>query len=333
MLNAKQPAYTAVPQELFGGLYTESDPSALPSGASPYCINCDFEIGSVFQRPGLRSEYAFSDNTVGPNPCTVGSTVVSGLAPWINPNNIALPDGNYATCNLGTGVLLATKNATTGVSVTSRLAAWSNPNGVNGSHPSATATTSVLTNFASALLAAQGFGFSISQTPTGIVVQVNASCATAGVMSVQLLRAGVPVGTPKTTSLTTTLTTYNFGNDGDLWGVEWSQSDLNTSLWGVGITVSSNINNATFTVGLVTASLFVNGSDQLIASVFNFTVPNIQIQGLLVGITGNQTGTGEVTAQLTNGAGTPVGNMLSGVLPGGTSTLQLGDHNTIGARR
>ena len=90
MQNASPP-FVSIPQELFGGLYTEASPNSLPLGASPRCLNCDFTIGQVDQRPGLESIFAFTSNATGPNLATMGANVpVLSGTPWISPNNIAI---------------------------------------------------------------------------------------------------------------------------------------------------------------------------------------------------------------------------------------------------
>jgi hypothetical protein len=100
MNNATAPPFISVPQELFGGLYTEAAPESLPQGASPLCVNCDFIIGELDPRPGKESVYyydgEFIERIAGfadsmPDP---GST---GEAPWNAPSNATLGiPGTYA---------------------------------------------------------------------------------------------------------------------------------------------------------------------------------------------------------------------------------------------
>lgn len=61
MNNAKSPPFAPVPVELIGGLYTEASPETQPLGSSPRVINCDFILGSGFQRPGKQSSFYFDD--------------------------------------------------------------------------------------------------------------------------------------------------------------------------------------------------------------------------------------------------------------------------------
>lgn len=103
MNNASAP-FISVPQELFGGLYTEATPESLPEGASPLCVNCDFIVGQVTPRPGKENVYYyrdfFSEKLAGfaSSVADVGST---GEAAWTNPMNATLDTpGTYAEVNL-----------------------------------------------------------------------------------------------------------------------------------------------------------------------------------------------------------------------------------------
>jgi hypothetical protein len=89
--NVKPPAFVTVAQELFGGLYTEATPESLPQGASPLCVNCDFEIGTVFMRPGKQNVYYFADFFEIHDPAHAESD--PGLfapdeVPWNDPENV-----------------------------------------------------------------------------------------------------------------------------------------------------------------------------------------------------------------------------------------------------
>ena len=53
-----------VPLTLFGGLYTECNAESLPEGGSPLNINCDYNLGKVFQRPGKESAFTYSESVI-----------------------------------------------------------------------------------------------------------------------------------------------------------------------------------------------------------------------------------------------------------------------------
>ena len=105
MINAE---FTTVPLEVIGGLYTEATPETLPLGASPCVINCDFIIGSEFQRPGKFSFFYYSGYSVTEN--TNSATSIAGThAPnevaWTTPTNAELDvPGTYATVSLNSPV-------------------------------------------------------------------------------------------------------------------------------------------------------------------------------------------------------------------------------------
>lgn len=98
---------TPVPQELFGGLYTEATPESLPVGASPLSINTDYMVGSVTPRPGKQSVYSFANSFVE-KLTTFAQSIAGAFAPneqpWSNPNNasVGVP-GTYATTVLNAG--------------------------------------------------------------------------------------------------------------------------------------------------------------------------------------------------------------------------------------
>lgn len=118
---------------------------------------------------------------------------------WTNPTNIELADGNFAV---------------------------SSPQG-NGC-----GNTDDLT--------ITGFGFSIpaGATINGITVLINRKQGALGVgkdLNVQLLKAGVNVGTNKAsaTQYPTTVATATYGSSVDLWGTAWTASDINNSNFGL----------------------------------------------------------------------------------------------------
>jgi hypothetical protein len=100
--------YTSIELTVFGGLFTEATPESLPSGASPLSVNCDYDVGSVFERPGLQSAYVF-DTFIIVTPKfaqSVADAGSSGEIAWLNPTNVELnTPGTYATVSLdfGTG--------------------------------------------------------------------------------------------------------------------------------------------------------------------------------------------------------------------------------------
>lgn len=80
----------------YGGLVTLADPSSIPEGASPRCVNMDFLVGSTRTRAGTRSVFNASNTSAGPN-----GTNMATSATWSSPNAIvtggttsSVADGN-----------------------------------------------------------------------------------------------------------------------------------------------------------------------------------------------------------------------------------------------
>ena len=98
--------------------YTEASAESLPDGASPLTINCDYNLGVVFQRPGKHSAFIY-DNFIlkspaftqseGPGaPWSDGSVTLNDATPATNPR-VTLPtfgavvSGNTITYTGGLG--------------------------------------------------------------------------------------------------------------------------------------------------------------------------------------------------------------------------------------
>lgn len=84
----------------------------------------------------------------------------------------------------------------------------------------------------------QEFGFSVpsSATPQGFEVSVTGYATTATSLSVQMLKAGLPVGNAESIALNGSPDTVTLGGINDLFGGIWIYSDLNNTTFGVRIT-------------------------------------------------------------------------------------------------
>lgn len=108
------------------------------------------------------------------------------------------------------------------------------------------------------------YNFSVTSTSgvTGFGVTFQAYTTTNTTLSIQLLKNGLAVGTPKTQTLTTVPTIYSLGASNDLWGTTWVFSDINNTQWGVQITASgtgtTNINDLDALVYLTPALVNFN---------------------------------------------------------------------------
>lgn len=136
-------------------------------------------------------------------------------------------------------------------------------------------------------LVASNFDFTV---PPGIAVsgvEVDFEAFFNGTVSdanftVQLMRAGVPVGTTFTVTPTNSNQPFTVGGPGILWGVSWLYSDFNQASWGVQI-IANQIpggTDATFEVRNVRAR--VTGSTSTTGFVFNDFVTDDNLDELLI---------------------------------------------------
>lgn len=136
-----------------------------------------------------------------------------GIYAWSNPGNITASDNTYATC--------------------------SNP------------TSSFdLSNY----LSATNFGFSIpsGSVINGITVLIERKAQSNGSTfydvdnRVRIIKSDGSIGTTDKASATrwsTTEATFNYGGSSDLWGLSWSDSDINNSNFGSVLSVLSYEDN------------------------------------------------------------------------------------------
>jgi hypothetical protein len=134
--------------------------------------------------------------TSGPNfPSTVVDDATVGTLAWTNPANAEVDDGVFATRSLSS---------------------------ISTSH----------------YLKATGFGFSIPSGATinGILAEVKVKGADglSRDNSIRLVQGGVISGTDLSAgvSVTTTLAYRSFGGPSNLWGLSWTNTDINSSTFG-----------------------------------------------------------------------------------------------------
>jgi hypothetical protein len=309
MQNAAPPLIS-VPLTAFLGLFTEASPDALPEGVSPLNWDCDFDIGLVTIRPCLQSAFSFGGSSTGPNACTVGSSPLVGDAPWMNPGNI-ITNAAYATCIPGFGQTTAFVTAGAGQNRETFYNTWQNPSYVTQSVNYATFTLGAAGT--SAGLECSGFSFGTISSASIVGVQVSISAYVVappsyfGSIQAQLMINGSPTGQIKSVSPSSSSpVTFTFGGDTDDWGTVISTADtigveLSAVISATGGTVTFYVNNVQMAL-----SYSVGTSNPLLAQTFGFSIPNLAINGISIGITGHYTGTVSFTAQLLK-AGVPVG--------------------------
>jgi hypothetical protein len=119
---------------------------------------------------------------------------------------------------------------------------WTTPNNLPTTGSSYATITGIGVMDTSNPLQAEQFGFSVANDPAGIIFSLNiqGSIGSTGpsTMNVQLLKGGVPVGTPKSLLLNGSPPgIVTFGASSDLWGAALDAADVNSSTFGVQITV------------------------------------------------------------------------------------------------
>lgn len=152
---------------------------------------------------------------------------------------------------------------------------WTNPGNVTSAVSFATASVNSLqtTN----PLQGTTFGFSLTGTNTVLGIQVSFvagftfSTAPNLTATVQLLKAGVAVGTAKMQTVTGNAgnLTFTLGGSSDLWGATWTANDINQSNFGFQITVNgtgSGVNHANWSINDYQVTIFDLGGPAISVS-------------------------------------------------------------------
>lgn len=309
-----------VPLTTFGGLSTIADQYSLPLGSSPRCQNMDFNIGSVFSRSGLTSEFVYNNGIVT-NTAGLGANSTPPNLPWSNPTAVEGPSStNFASVNLGQAVQAVSWVPSNVSDLTGTDTPWTNPSfAISTGGNYATNAVPQPPNF-SDVLVASGNAASIpfGATITGVEVSFNA--AGSGVLLPFNLLGGPGLSpSSQSVSLTSSVTSYTLGSPTYLWGysslntfqVALLDAQFQAHRISAGTTVQ--INSLRITVFYQYPNGFV--SDQLQATEFDFDVANSsQIVSLSASLTGYASNTGTLTAQLTN-QGALIGTPQTVTLP------------------
>lgn len=169
---------------------------------------------------------------------------------WDGPNGIQGVT-NWGITNNATayGPTIAGTGANSGGGV-----AWTNPTNVTSAV--SFATVSLSSSQTAQILTATSFGFSVptGSNITGIVVTMNAQNS-GRQLQVNLMKAGVAVGTLKTVAISGSPIALTLGTASDLWGATWAATDVNNTNFGISIrsgfpSVATNneINNVNITI-------------------------------------------------------------------------------------
>jgi hypothetical protein len=180
----------------------------------------------------------------------------------------------------------------TGVTITARGSYTGAITATFSSSTSGTATGTVVTQDVGPLTDAidvTGFTFNVPSTtrPQGFKIPIKAYASAACSLNVQMLKAGVPVGTAETQALNIgSPTILDFGSITDLFGANWLYSDLNNTDFGFRITASSNT-AATVHVGYATLSPYLLPAACNFQYVTTFTAQDGSIRNIAIDANGN----------------------------------------------
>ena len=146
----------------------------------------------------------------------------------------------------------------TATSISTEGNPWVNPNNILANDGAITASTvsSVLTTDS---LQVTKFNFAVPSTATilGFAVDVKGYAPNA-VLSVQLMKAGVPIGQIKTIALPTSNGFVSVGGPSDLWLSTWAYTDVDATGFGVQLWVTSTVIS---TIGLDYCRITVYASE------------------------------------------------------------------------
>lgn len=156
-----------------------------------------------------------------------------------------------------------TPDAAVNVAITGN--AWQNPANVfaqDGSY----ATCACAGGSDALEVTAFAFDLAPTVTPAGITVEIGGFTPSAVTLTVQLLKAGVPVGVAKTVSLPSANGPVPLGGPSDLWGWNPAAADVNNVGFGVRITADSSFPGAQALLDSVTIDVNLS----LASANFNF---------------------------------------------------------------
>jgi hypothetical protein len=169
-------------------------------------------------------------------------------------------------------------------------------------------SVSYLIDFSDELQATR-FSFAVpaSSGITGLTTAFNAYATGSATLTLQLLRNGIPVGSPKTQALTGTVAPYSLGSAIDIWQYPWIYSDINNQNFGVQVTAEGS------------GTVFVNGLTVLANLTFslenfNYVKTYEQNNGQIFTLALDASGT--MWREDVNNSPNELSSILSGLLPG-----------------
>jgi Tfp pilus assembly protein PilX len=204
-----------------------------------------------------------------PNQCLTIDTV-TWTAPVSTRGDLCLVNGgtitgSSTTVDVGGDVTITGPPTSSGVKSPSNASGWTSSTNVYTSN-SVYATNSISSNSTGATLTVKGYGFSIptSAVIDGISVSVIRKASVSNTISdstVQLLKAGNPVGSNKASSSKwgTSNSTVNYGDTDDLWSTTWTAADVNNANFGVKFVAKAGSTAATASVDYISVTVTYSG--------------------------------------------------------------------------
>ena len=317
--------FRQIPLVRFGGLYTETDPKSLPEGLSPLVHDCDFKVGEVAIRPGLKNiiQFGNSKSSGYAGLCTQRNLIVDGQ-PWVSPTNAeGAPDGHYATVETGM------PGGATGIATQVGLGSgWTDPE--NLVSPTLYASKFLPSHAFSNPIVAYNFPLS-EAIPSGaeinyIAVYMEELSTYAGAgLSAQLGTFDGATFTPIGSQLGVTLGSSGLVSITGDWGAYPTPAQANSSAFAVQISVGTGV-AATISlrnVYVVISYGLAATSSVLLGSNYGFAIPaGTSIGGIGITVTGLQT-TGALQLWLWDGSNF-LGTVQNFSLPSSVGTVTLG---------
>jgi hypothetical protein len=247
-----------------------------------------------------------SNNTTGPNACGAGAdvAVMSGTA-WANPGNITVADGAFAVVTLpppSQGSTTAGPLPPGTASVSGAGAVWSNLNNIKTNDAVYASSLGGSNGATSQELQASNYAFGVpaNATISGIQVDILRTSTDGSSIDndVTLLKANVATGNNKAVGAGWPIAEafQSYGGPADLWGTTWSSADVNSSGFGVQLSVTTNAHQGSgvdfvqITITYTVPSNNTTYTDLLEGTNFGFNLSlSNTISGILVEVKGLQT--------------------------------------------
>ena len=136
-------------------------------------------------------------------------------------------------------------------------------------------------------LSLHGFGFNLPSTATviGFMVAVKGFASASTGLTAQLLKNGMPVGTPEPLPLPSSDGFIYFGGNTDTFGTTWACSDVNSTMFGVQLIATGM--NATVDLDFCTIQVNISNESTNFQYITTFTAQNGDVKNVALDALGN----------------------------------------------